>query len=92
MAFGLPMKSMEPSVCGDKLGNLILEVAKNFVIYIGMVIACNGFHFLLKPYKQPRITSDIIVSFFSHTARCMFGLSIWNLRSEAKNQTCPYVI
>ncbi|ESW20903.1 hypothetical protein PHAVU_005G024300 [Phaseolus vulgaris] len=61
MAFGLPMKSMEPSVCGDKLGNLILEVAKNFVIYIGMVIACNGFHFLLKPYKQPRITSDIIV-------------------------------
>ncbi|CAJ1958911.1 unnamed protein product [Sphenostylis stenocarpa] len=61
MPFGLPMKAMEPTVCGDKLGNLILEVAKNFVIYIGMVIVCNGLHFLLKPYKQPRITSDIIV-------------------------------
>ncbi|QCD95618.1 Cation/H+ exchanger [Vigna unguiculata] len=61
MAFGLPMKSMEPTICGDKLGNLIMEVAKNFVVYIGMVLACNGLHFLLKPYKQPRITSDIIV-------------------------------
>ncbi|KAG5151169.1 hypothetical protein JHK84_027641 [Glycine max] len=57
--------AMEATVCGDKLGNLILELAKNFAIYIGMVIACNGLHLLLKPYKQPRITSDIIVSFLS---------------------------
>ncbi|KAK7401273.1 hypothetical protein VNO78_12629 [Psophocarpus tetragonolobus] len=61
MAFGLPMETMEPTLCGDKLGNLIFEVAKNFFVYLGMVILCNGFHFLLKPYKQPRITSDIIV-------------------------------
>ncbi|RDX60755.1 Cation/H(+) antiporter 28, partial [Mucuna pruriens] len=61
MAFGLPKEGTELSVCGDKLGNLILEVARNFVMYIVMVIACNGFHFLLRPYKQPRITTDIIV-------------------------------
>ncbi|KOM51254.1 hypothetical protein LR48_Vigan08g208100 [Vigna angularis] len=28
---------------------------------MAMVVACNGLHFLLKPYSQPRITSDIVV-------------------------------
>ncbi|KAK7323225.1 hypothetical protein VNO77_26690 [Canavalia gladiata] len=61
MAFTLPKESVQPTVCVDKLGTLIFEVAKNFAIFMGMVIACNGFHFLLKPFSQPRITSDIIV-------------------------------
>lgn len=49
--------------CSEKLGYLIVQLAKNFVVFMVMVIVCNGLHFLLKPYKQPRITSDIIVSF-----------------------------
>ncbi|XP_027343058.1 cation/H(+) antiporter 28-like [Abrus precatorius] len=64
MAFGLPkeaMEALEPTICGDKLGVLIMEVAKNFALFIGMVIACNVLHFLLRPFSQPRITSDIIV-------------------------------
>ncbi|XP_020211719.1 cation/H(+) antiporter 28 [Cajanus cajan] len=61
MPFNLAVVGTQTTLCGDKLGNLILEVAKNFVIYLGMVIACNGLRFLLKPYKLPRITSDIMV-------------------------------
>jgi hypothetical protein len=49
--------------CSEKLGFLIFLLGKNFVMFMAMVIACNGVHFLLKPYQQPRITSDIIVSF-----------------------------
>jgi len=49
--------------CSEKLAYLILQLAKNFTVYMVMVIACNGLHFLLKPYSQPRITSDIAVSF-----------------------------
>ena len=58
MAFGLPMT---PNFCGDKLANLIVGVAKNFSLFTAMVIMCNGLHFLLKPYSQPRISSDIFV-------------------------------
>ncbi|KAL5066465.1 hypothetical protein RYX36_028202 [Vicia faba] len=47
--------------CSEKLGYLIFLLGKNFVMFMAMVIACNGVHFLLKPYQQPRITSDIIV-------------------------------
>ncbi|CAL0326189.1 unnamed protein product [Lupinus luteus] len=47
--------------CGGKLGPLMLEVSINFALFITMVILCNGLHFMLKPYSQPRITSDIIV-------------------------------
>ncbi|KAK7271569.1 hypothetical protein RJT34_27586 [Clitoria ternatea] len=63
MKLDLPtaMEGMEASICGDKLGSLIFEVAKNFFAFLGMVIACNGLHFILKPFAQPRITSDIIV-------------------------------
>lgn len=49
--------------CSEKLGYLIFLLGKNFAMFMAMVIACNGLHFLLKPYQQPRITSDIIVSF-----------------------------
>ncbi|CAK8575462.1 unnamed protein product [Lathyrus sativus] len=47
--------------CSEKLGYLIFLLGKNFVMFMAMVVACNGVHFLLKPYQQPRITSDIIV-------------------------------
>jgi len=47
--------------CSEKLGYLILQLGKNFLVYMAMVIACNGLHFLLKPYSQPRITSDVVV-------------------------------
>ncbi|KAK7404251.1 hypothetical protein VNO78_04981 [Psophocarpus tetragonolobus] len=47
--------------CSEKLAYLILQLGKNFLVFMGMVIACNGLHFLLKPYSQPRLTSDIIV-------------------------------
>ncbi|XP_058729481.1 cation/H(+) antiporter 28 [Vicia villosa] len=47
--------------CSEKLGYLIFLLGKNFVMFMAMVIACNGVHFLLKPYQQPRITSDILV-------------------------------
>ncbi|RDX97427.1 Cation/H(+) antiporter 28, partial [Mucuna pruriens] len=47
--------------CSEKLGYLILQLGKNFLVFMAMVIACNGAHFLLKPYSQPRVASDIIV-------------------------------
>ncbi|KAK2386285.1 cation/H antiporter [Trifolium repens] len=55
---GLPKAAF---LCGDKLGNLIWGVAQNFFLFIAMVIMSNGLHFFLKPYSQPRITSDIFV-------------------------------
>lgn len=63
MAFGLPMQMRPATLCADKLANLIVGVAKNFALFIAMVIVCNGVHFLLKPYSQPRLSSDILVSF-----------------------------
>jgi hypothetical protein len=57
---GLPKAAF---LCGDKLGNLIWGVAQNFFLFIAMVIMSNGLHFFLKPYSQPRITSDVFVSF-----------------------------
>jgi len=54
----------ESSPCGEKLTNLTVEVGKNFFLFIAMVIMCNGLHFLTKPYSHPRITSDILVSFY----------------------------
>lgn len=62
MPFGLPTVT-SPFLCGDKLGNLILGLAKNFSLFMVMVILCNGLHFFLKSYSQPRITSHMIVSF-----------------------------
>ncbi|KAK7312098.1 hypothetical protein VNO77_35685 [Canavalia gladiata] len=53
--------SMALTQCSERLGYLIFQVGKNFVMFVLMVIACNGVHYLLKPYSQPRITSDIIV-------------------------------
>ncbi|XP_028248444.1 cation/H(+) antiporter 28-like [Glycine soja] len=47
--------------CSEKLGYLILQLGKNFLVFMAMVVACNGVHFLLKPCSQPRVTSDIIV-------------------------------
>ncbi|XP_058762844.1 cation/H(+) antiporter 28-like [Vicia villosa] len=60
MAFGLSM-AVPPLICGDKLADLIVGLAKNFSLFMVMVILCNGLHFVLKPYSQPRITSHIIV-------------------------------
>ncbi|KAK7258217.1 hypothetical protein RIF29_32752 [Crotalaria pallida] len=50
-----------PPQCEEKLGSLVFQLAKNFILFVLMVIACNGLHFALKPYSQPRITSDIFV-------------------------------
>ncbi|XP_019426440.1 PREDICTED: cation/H(+) antiporter 28-like [Lupinus angustifolius] len=57
MVLGLPEGSTD---CGEKLASLIFEVFINFAVFLTMVIFCNGLHFILKPYSQPRITSDII--------------------------------
>ncbi|KAL1324749.1 cation/H(+) antiporter 28 [Arachis ipaensis] len=47
--------------CSEKLGYLVLQLGKNFVMFMVMVIVCNALHYFLKPYSQPRITSDIFV-------------------------------
>ncbi|KAK7263887.1 hypothetical protein RJT34_31486 [Clitoria ternatea] len=47
--------------CSERLAYLILQLAENFLMFMAMVIACNGLHYLLRPLSQPRITSDIIV-------------------------------
>lgn len=52
--------------CSQRLGGLIFELGLNFVIFLGMVIACNALHYILRPFSQPRIATDIIVSFPSH--------------------------
>ncbi|KAI9116486.1 hypothetical protein K1719_012653 [Acacia pycnantha] len=55
------VSSMGSNPCAERLGSLMFSVAKNFIIFLAMVILCNGFHYLLKPYSMPRIISDILV-------------------------------
>ncbi|XP_027356770.1 cation/H(+) antiporter 28 [Abrus precatorius] len=55
---------MAANQCAERLGSLMVQLGKNFTMFLAMVIACNGVHYLLKPYSQPRITSDIIVGLF----------------------------
>ncbi|KAG5126560.1 hypothetical protein JHK82_027395 [Glycine max] len=64
MAFGLPMKAMEATVCGDKLGNLILELAKNFAIYIGMVgLVVGRIGFVRRLFAKFNLTFGFIIDF-----------------------------
>ncbi|KAK7243533.1 hypothetical protein RIF29_38332 [Crotalaria pallida] len=51
----------EYSECGGKLSNTAFTVSSNFLVYIIMVFLCNGTHLMLKPYSQPRISSDMVV-------------------------------
>ncbi|XP_061352992.1 cation/H(+) antiporter 28-like [Gastrolobium bilobum] len=53
--------SMAITQCSLRLANLMFQVGRNFAMFMAMVIMCNILHFILKPYKQPRITSDLIV-------------------------------
>ena len=53
--------SISSNPCAERLGSLMFYVAKNFVMFLAMVIICNGSHYLLKPYSMPRIVTDIFV-------------------------------
>lgn len=48
--------------CTLKLKELFGKVAKYALGFFLMYALCNISHFLLKPYSQPRITSDTVVS------------------------------
>ncbi|XP_028799877.1 cation/H(+) antiporter 28-like [Neltuma alba] len=55
------VSTISSNPCAERLGSLMFSVAKNFIIFLAMVILCNGVHYLLKPYSMPRIISDILV-------------------------------
>ncbi|KAI4323421.1 hypothetical protein L6164_023028 [Bauhinia variegata] len=85
-SFNIALASSDTNPCAVRLGTLIFQFFTNFLIFMGMVLICNGVHYLLKPLSQPRITSDIIV-----------GLIVGNLRFlrneyEGLNKTFGFII
>lgn len=48
--------------CSGKLSALFTRVAKHVFGFFLMVVLCNVTHYLLRPFSQPRITSDTFVS------------------------------
>ncbi|KAK4253742.1 hypothetical protein QN277_010379 [Acacia crassicarpa] len=72
--------------CSEKLGSLMFSVGKNFAIFMGMVVVCNGVHYLLRPYSQPRITSDILVGLI------VGNIGLLRLEYEQFNKTFGFII
>ncbi|KAE9616360.1 putative cation/H+ exchanger [Lupinus albus] len=72
--------------CSQRLGYLIFQLSTNFMVFMAMVIARNGLHFALKPYSQPRITSDIIVGLI------MGNLGFLRSLYEEFNKTFAFII
>ncbi|KAI4333110.1 hypothetical protein L6164_017957 [Bauhinia variegata] len=84
--FNIALSSNDSNPCADKLGTLIFQLFTNFIIFMGMVIVCNVVHYALKPFSQPRITSDILV-----------GLIVGNIdllreEYEGLNRTFGFII
>ncbi|KAJ7982224.1 Cation/H(+) antiporter like [Quillaja saponaria] len=50
--------------CGDKLTAIFQRFSKFLALFICMVLLCNGSHYLVKPYSQPRITTDMFMGLF----------------------------
>ncbi|KAJ7949189.1 Cation/H(+) antiporter like [Quillaja saponaria] len=50
--------------CGAKLTEIFHRFSQYLVLFVCMVLLCNGSHYLLKPYSQPRITSDMLMGLF----------------------------
>ena len=48
--------------CSGKISALFTRVAKHVFGFFLMVVLCNVTHYLLRPFSQPRITSDTFVS------------------------------
>lgn len=48
--------------CTENLRKNASNAALKILAFYAMVIVCNLFHHLLRPWSQPRITSDIVVS------------------------------
>ncbi|OWM78383.1 cation/H(+) antiporter 28 [Punica granatum] len=47
--------------CTDNLRKNASNAALKILAFYGMVIICNLFHHLLRPWSQPHITSDIVI-------------------------------
>ncbi|KAG6628238.1 hypothetical protein CIPAW_14G001200 [Carya illinoinensis] len=54
-------KSLEDDPCSGKLTAIFTRAAKHVFGFFLMVVLCNVTHFLLKPFSQPRITSDTFI-------------------------------
>ncbi|KAF5469738.1 hypothetical protein F2P56_010303 [Juglans regia] len=53
--------SLEEDPCTGKLTAIFTRAAKHVFGFFLMVVLCNVTHFLLRPFSQPRITSDTII-------------------------------
>lgn len=55
--------SFGDSECRGRITELFKKVALHLLGFFVMVFLCNAVHYFLRPFSQPRITSDIVVSF-----------------------------
>lgn len=75
-----------PDGCSVQLTKLITHVAIHVAGFFLMYILCHLSHYLLKPYSQPRITSDTFVSlspfllFFPYFLRLAISNFLLNIR------------
>lgn len=60
-AFFDPEKAFDQA-CTENLRKNASNAALKILAFYVMVVICNLFHHLLRPWSQPRITSDLVVS------------------------------
>ncbi|KAF7824573.1 cation/H(+) antiporter 28-like [Senna tora] len=80
------MVNLATNPCAEKLVPLMFSVGVNFLIFIIMVLVCNGFHYLLKPYSMPRIISDMFVGLL------VGNLAFLRTTFEVFNKTFGFII
>ncbi|XP_075645806.1 cation/H(+) antiporter 28 [Castanea sativa] len=59
--------------CSGKLSALFTRVAKHVFGFFLMVVLCNVTHYLLRPFSQPRITSDTFIGLLIGNLRIVHG-------------------
>lgn len=59
--------SFGDSQCRDRLTELFTKVAFDVFGFFLFAMSCKAFHFVLKPFSQPRITTDTFVSYQSQS-------------------------
>jgi hypothetical protein len=66
--------------CEGRLSAIFARAAKHVFGFFLMVVLCNLTHYFLRPFSQPRITSETLVS-FSH-----FLCTVRSLLNKNKNK------
>lgn len=60
-------RALAGDTCTIRLTEIFGRATKSILGFFIMVGLCNGVHYLLRPFSQPRITSDTIVSLFFYS-------------------------